>query len=92
MDFAAGDLIGDYGGDRERFYLIGHSSGAHLVSLVALDASYLAAEGLETGVIRGVVVDTSDKGWERKRERADWRPDKQKTLPPFGGQGCFFGL
>jgi hypothetical protein len=20
------------------------------------------------------------------------RPDKQKTLPPFGGQGCFFGL
>ncbi len=20
------------------------------------------------------------------------QPEKQKTLPPFGGQGCFFGL
>jgi acetyl esterase/lipase len=45
----------EYGGDPERFYLIGHSSGAHLASLVALDATYLAAEGLETSVIRGVV-------------------------------------
>jgi acetyl esterase/lipase len=44
-----------YGGDLERFYLIGHSSGAHLASLVALDASYLAAEGLEASAIRGVV-------------------------------------
>ena len=34
-----------YGADPERFYVIGHSSGAHLAALVALDPAYLAAEG-----------------------------------------------
>src|SRR3954447_22775173 len=44
-----------HGADPERFYAIGHSSGAHLAALVALDPSYLAAEGLESSVIRRLV-------------------------------------
>src|SRR4051794_6488412 len=44
-----------YGADRERFYVLGHSSGAHLAALVALDPSYLAAEGLRSSVIRRLV-------------------------------------
>jgi acetyl esterase/lipase len=44
-----------YGGDLEQLYLMGHSSGAHLASLLALDATYLAAEGLEASAIHGVV-------------------------------------
>lgn len=38
--------IGNYGGDPNRVGLIGHSAGAHLVSLVATDAALLAREGL----------------------------------------------
>jgi acetyl esterase/lipase len=36
---------GDFGGDRRRFYLMGHSAGAHLAALLALDPSYFAATG-----------------------------------------------
>ena len=43
-----------YGGDPGRFSLVGHSSGAHLASLVALDPTYLAAEGLEPTIIQRV--------------------------------------
>jgi acetyl esterase/lipase len=44
-----------YGGDPQRLYVGGHSAGAHLASLVALDGTYLAAEGLGTSIVRSVV-------------------------------------
>ncbi len=45
----------NYGGDPQRLYVGGHSAGAHLASLVALDDTYLGAEGLSTSVVRSVV-------------------------------------
>jgi acetyl esterase/lipase len=45
----------EYGGDPARLTLIGHSSGAHLAALVALDPSYLADQGLTAAVIQRVV-------------------------------------
>lgn len=47
--------IADRGGDPRNIVLIGHSAGAHLISLVATDASYLRAQGLAPSVLRGVV-------------------------------------
>ncbi len=47
--------IANYGGDPERIFLMGHSAGAHLVSLIATDESYLEAEGLSLTDIKGVV-------------------------------------
>ncbi len=47
--------IGHYGGDPERIYLMGHSAGGHLVSLLASDESYLKAEGLSAANIKGVI-------------------------------------
>jgi acetyl esterase/lipase len=44
-----------HGGDPTRLYLVGHSAGAHMAALVALDRTYLAAEGLSPAVVRGVV-------------------------------------
>jgi acetyl esterase/lipase len=44
-----------YGGDPAHFVLIGHSAGAHLAALVALDPSYLAAQGLSPTLIHRVV-------------------------------------
>jgi acetyl esterase/lipase len=45
----------DYGGRPDQLFLAGHSSGGHLVSLLATDEKYLRAEGLRTADIRGVV-------------------------------------
>jgi acetyl esterase/lipase len=47
--------IGKYGGDPERLYLLGHSAGGHLVSLLATDDTYLRAEGLKRSDIKGVI-------------------------------------
>jgi len=44
-----------YGIDRNRFFLAGHSAGGHLVALLALNPEYLRKEGLSPSVIRGVL-------------------------------------
>jgi acetyl esterase/lipase len=45
----------EYGGDRQRFYLMGHSAGAHLAALITLDARYFAAAGEPAPRIAGVI-------------------------------------
>lgn len=45
----------DYGGDPEAVFLMGHSAGAHLALLTALDPRYLAAAGVSPGALRGVI-------------------------------------
>ncbi|MGO9543777.1 MAG: alpha/beta hydrolase [Rhodomicrobium sp.] len=46
--------IGDYGGDRDRIFVAGHSAGAHIGALLAADPSYLAREGKDrSAVVRG---------------------------------------
>ncbi len=44
-----------FGGDPERVALVGHSSGAHTVSLLSVDASYLEGVGLSRDRIRASV-------------------------------------
>jgi acetyl esterase/lipase len=46
---------GEFGGDRQRLYLMGHSAGAHLAALVALNTSYFAATGQSAPHIAGVI-------------------------------------
>jgi acetyl esterase/lipase len=47
--------IAEYGGDPANVFLIGHSAGAYLISLLALDPRYLAVHKLSPTEIRGVV-------------------------------------
>mgnify|MGYP002336231305 CR=1 FL=1 len=47
--------IAEYGGDPKKIYLIGHSAGGHIATLLALDKQYLAAQGLGTDILAGVV-------------------------------------
>jgi acetyl esterase/lipase len=46
---------GEFGGDPERLYLMGHSAGAHMAALLTLDGSYFAATGQPVPRIAGVI-------------------------------------
>ena len=39
------DVVGQYGGDANRLAVAGHSAGAHLTMMIALDRRYMAAVG-----------------------------------------------
>lgn len=47
--------IAEYGGDAVRIALMGHSAGAHLVSLVSVDSAFLASHNVPPSVIKGTV-------------------------------------
>ncbi len=49
------DHSAEYGGEPSRVALIGHSAGAHLAALVAMDPRYLTSVGLTKEHIAGVV-------------------------------------
>jgi len=50
------DHIRSFGGDPGRMFLLGHSAGAHITALLALDATYLNGVGLNRDVIRGAAT------------------------------------
>lgn len=50
------DNAARHGGDPRRVFLIGHSSGAHLAALIAIDPAYLARRGRRPEQIAGVVA------------------------------------
>jgi acetyl esterase/lipase len=53
------DNIADYGGNKEKIAIIGHSAGAHLVALTGTNSQFLQDEGLSLNCIKGVaVIDT----------------------------------
>ena len=46
---------GQYGGDAKRVFLAGHSAGAHIAMLAALDPRYLAEAGAAPDALTGVI-------------------------------------
>ena len=44
-----------YGGDRSRLFLMGHSAGAHIAAMLALDPDYLAAQKVPADSIKGLI-------------------------------------
>ncbi len=49
------DNLGRWGGHRSRLFVMGHSAGAHIATMLALDPKYLATQGLTPSTIRGVI-------------------------------------
>jgi acetyl esterase/lipase len=49
------DNISKHRGDVGRLYIMGHSAGAHIAMMAALDRQWLAANGLEPSIIKGVI-------------------------------------
>ena len=50
----ARSLAARYGADPDRIVLAGHSAGAHIAAMIALDPEYLAASGVPMTAIKGV--------------------------------------
>jgi acetyl esterase/lipase len=46
---------GEFGGDARRIFVAGHSSGAHLIALLATDARYLARVGMKPRDLAGAI-------------------------------------
>ena len=73
-----------HGGDPATIFLLGHSSGAQLVALVATDERYLGAHGLGPKALAGVVaVDTNT--YDLERLLATTPEALEVYLPSFGG-------
>lgn len=68
--------IGEYGGNTDRVFIIGHSAGAYLVALLSTDDRYLAAHKLSLRDIRGAVP-VSAFYWV---ERPGVAPDRDKSV------------
>lgn len=47
--------VARYGGDPATIFLMGHSSGAHLAAMLALNPEYLAQEGLKRSALKGMI-------------------------------------
>lgn len=47
--------IAQYDGDADRIFVMGHSAGAHIAMMTALDPQWLAANNLAPNVIKGVI-------------------------------------
>lgn len=45
----------DYGGNAKQIFVMGHSAGGHLCTLLAADETYLGDHGLKTSAIKGVL-------------------------------------
>jgi acetyl esterase/lipase len=45
----------EFGGDPDQLYVMGHSAGAHIAMLAALDKKYLARSGMDSSVIKGII-------------------------------------
>lgn len=45
-----------YGGDPQKVFVAGHSAGAYLAAMIAMDAKWLAAQGLSHRQLAGVVA------------------------------------
>jgi acetyl esterase/lipase len=47
--------IARFGGDPDKLFVMGHSSGAHLAAMLALDAGFLAAAGGDRARLKGMI-------------------------------------
>lgn len=46
---------GEFGGDPQRLFVMGHSAGAHLAAMISLDGRFLAAQDLSPASIAGFI-------------------------------------
>lgn len=70
--------ISRYGGDPGRIFVSGHSAGAHLAALIAIDRRYLGAHGLTPSDLAGIIT-IDGAGYDAVAHMA-WLKDRQVLL------------
>ena len=68
-----------YGGDPDRVFIMGHSAGAHLVALMALDPQYLAEQGMAPDDVAGTIPLDTAKFDLSSRAQGRRRSDGSRT-------------
>ena len=88
--------IGDYGGDTGRVYVAGHSAGAYLAALMALDPQHLDAHGMRLADIKGAIpispfLFVEDPDVAPRRPKTVWGTDEavwlEASVTPYIGAG-----
>ncbi len=93
------DHIGEFGGDPNKIFLMGHSAGATLVAQVATDETFLKKAGKDLSMLKGVIANEGGYGEASDQAEAqnyeslfgpDWRAAVPignvaagKHIPPF---------
>ena len=75
--------IARHGGDPEKVFIGGHSAGAYLALMVALDGRYLTAAGLDESGLAGVVA-LSSQTTTHFTVRAERRPGDDRMIVDDG--------
>lgn len=68
-----------FGGNRERIYVMGHSSGAHIAALISTDDRYLKAEKRPLTTIKGVVL-LDGAGYDVSRQMTELAGPRNRQL------------
>ncbi len=79
--------IAEYGGDPGNIFLIGHSAGAHISMLAALDPQWLARKDIDSSIIKGVIGLAGpydflpfEEGGSAEKAMGEW-PRPKETQP-----------
>ena len=70
--------IARYGGDPARIFVSGHSAGAHLAALIAIDRQYLGVHGVDPATLAGIIT-IDGAGYDAVAQMA-WLKDRQLLL------------
>jgi acetyl esterase/lipase len=89
--------ISSYGGDPSLVYIIGHSAGAYLITLLALNGDYLAKHDLKLNAISGAIAVSAFHDVDLvapNRPKDVWGEDPKfwesaSTTPQFWGRTSF---
>jgi len=87
--------ISAHNGDPKRIFIMGHSAGAHLSMLAALDPQWLARKNLDSSIIKGVVGLAGpfdflpmEEGGTADQAMGDWpRPKETQPISYARGDG-----
>ncbi|MBS2017697.1 MAG: alpha/beta hydrolase [Deltaproteobacteria bacterium] len=74
----------EHGGDARRIVLMGHSAGAHLVALAAIDERQLAKRGVDPRIVAGVVALSTVWSIEEMHDDLGAALGEKVTYPVFG--------
>lgn len=75
--------IARYGGDPARVYVGGHSAGGYLASMIAIDARWLAAEGIDANLLAGAIPCSGQAITHFTIRKARGIPDTRPVIDEF---------